>query len=91
MRFSKQMSNAAPGHWSSAWGNSRPQIIGQPHYESDSRTCVLKVKLEPGKTYAWWLNSEKFHNFTDQYGHASSSAYLLIFQTKNQIRKEPNK
>ena len=55
--------------------------MGEPRYEPDHRTCVLQVKLAPGRTYAWWLNSEKFRNFMDQ---ASRPAvpYLLIFQTK---------
>jgi hypothetical protein len=42
---------------------------------------VLQAKLEPGRTYAWWLNSEKFRNFTDRGGRAAVP-YLLIFQTK---------
>ena len=46
----------------------------------DKRTCVVKVKLEPGKTYAIWLNSEKFHNFKDADGRPAVP-YLLVFQT----------
>jgi hypothetical protein len=42
---------------------------------------VLKVKLEPGKTYAYWLNSGNFHNFKDRERHAAVP-YLLVFQTK---------
>jgi hypothetical protein len=67
--------------WSTAWENSTPEFIGQPHYESDSKTCVAKVKLEPNKTYAFWLNSENFHNFKDADGRPAVP-YLLIFQTK---------
>ena len=56
---------------------------GKPiHYEKDRRTCVLKVKLEPGKTYAIWLNSDKFTNFKDADGRPAVP-YLLVFQTKN--------
>ncbi len=40
----------------------------------------MKVKLEAGKTYAWWLNSEQFHNFKDKEGNPAVP-YLLIFQT----------
>jgi hypothetical protein len=41
----------------------------------------MKVRLEPGRTYAWWLNSDKFKNFTDLAGRPAVP-YLLIFQTK---------
>ena len=80
VRFSKEMADGS-WSWSTAWENSAPEIIGQPHYESDGRTCVAKVKLEPGRTYAWWLNSDKFKNFTDLAGRPVVP-YLLIFQTK---------
>jgi serine/threonine protein kinase/cytochrome c-type biogenesis protein CcmH/NrfG len=80
VRFSKEMADGS-WSWSTAWENSAPEIIGQPHYESDGRTCVAKVKLEPGRTYAWWLNSNKFKNFTDLAGRPAVP-YLLIFQTK---------
>ena len=80
VRFSKKMADGS-WSWSTAWENSAPDIIGQPHYESIGRTCVAKVKLEPGRTYAWWLNSDKFKNFTDPAGRPAVP-YLLIFQTK---------
>ena len=80
VRFSKSMT-AGSWSWSAAWENSSPELIGQPHYESDSRTCVVKAKLEPGRTYALWLNTEKFQNFTDKAGQPAVP-YLLIFQTK---------
>ena len=62
--FSKDMADQS-WSWTSAWENSTPEFIGKPHYESDHRTCVVKVKLEAGKTYGWWLNSSKFHGFRD--------------------------
>ncbi|MGO9479802.1 MAG: protein kinase domain-containing protein [Limisphaerales bacterium] len=80
VRFSKEMADGG-WSWSTAWENSTPETVGQIHYETDQRTCVLKAKLEPGRTYAWWLNSEKFKNFTDQAGRPAVP-YLLIFQTK---------
>ena len=42
---------------------------------------MLPVKLQPGRTYAIWLNSENFGNFKDTAGHAAVP-YLLIFKTK---------
>ena len=80
VRFSKDMADGS-WSWSTAWENSTPQSIGSPHYLADGRTCVMKVRLEPGKTYAWWLNSEKFKNFTDKAG-LPAVPYLLVFQTK---------
>jgi tetratricopeptide (TPR) repeat protein len=80
VRFSKEMTDGG-WSWSTAWENSVPESIGDPHYEAGHRTCVLKAKLEPGRTYAWWLNSGKFHGFTDLSGRPAVP-YLLIFQTK---------
>ena len=80
VRFSKPMTDGS-WSWSTAWENSTPESIGDPHFLADERTCVMKVRLEPGRTYAWWLNSDKFKNFSDQAGQPAVP-YLLIFQTK---------
>ena len=79
VRFSKDMADGT-WSWSTAWLNSTPDIIAGPKYAPDRRTCTITVKLEAGKTYAYWLNSENFHNFQDQAGHPAIP-YLLIFQT----------
>jgi len=78
--FSKTMTDRS-WSWSEAWQGSAPEIIDQPHYEADGRTCVIKVKLEPGRTYGWWLNSQKFQGFRDA-GNRPAVPYLLTFQTK---------
>jgi hypothetical protein len=80
VRFSKPMADGS-WSWSTAWGNSTPELVGPPHYLADQRTCVMQVRLEPGKTYAWWLNSEQFKNFKDRVGQPAVP-YLLTFQTK---------
>ena len=80
--FSKEMADNS-WSWSSAWQGSTPETRGKPGYEADRKTCVLQVKLEPNKTYAYWLNSEKFKNFKDQQGHPAVP-YLLVFQTTDQ-------
>lgn len=79
--FSKPMADNS-WSWATAWKDSTPEGIGKPRYEADRKTCVLKVKLEPGKTYGYWLNSQKFTGFKDTQGH-SAVPYLLVFQTKN--------
>jgi serine/threonine protein kinase len=78
--FSKDMADES-WSWCTAWDDSMPEIIEQAHYLADHRTCVVKAKLEPGRTYATWLNSENFENFRDVDG-TPSLPYLLIFETK---------
>ena len=80
VRFSKPMADKS-WSWSTAWEDSNPDITGDPHYLADHRTCVLPVKLAPGTTYGFWLNSEKFRNFTDRDGRPAVP-YLLVFKTK---------
>ena len=80
--FSKEMTDES-WSWVQLGDDTFPKPAGDKpiHYEKDKRTCVFHVKLEPGKTYAIWLNSEKFGNFKDADGH-SAVPYLLVFQTK---------
>ena len=78
--FSKPMADQS-WSWSSAWKDSIPELIGKPRYDADQKTCVLKARLEPNRTYGYWINSEKFHGFKDQQGHPAVP-YLLVFRTK---------
>jgi hypothetical protein len=77
--YSKAMMDGS-WSWSTASKESFPTMNGQPKYLEDKRTCVLPVKLEPGKTYAIWLNSSKFKNFKDADGRPAVP-YLLVFKT----------
>jgi hypothetical protein len=79
--FSKDMADQS-WSWSNAWENSAPESVGKPHYEADHRTCVMKVKLEPGKTYGWWINSQKLHGFQDSLNHPAIP-YLFTFKTSD--------
>jgi hypothetical protein len=78
--FSKQMQG---GTWS--WcvlsKESYPGTSEAPKYLEDKRTCVLPVKLQPAKTYAVWINSEKFYDFKDTKGQPAVP-YLLVFRTR---------
>ena len=78
--FSKDMMD---GGWSFTQisSDSFPEVVGQPEYLADKRTCVLTVNLKPKQTYVLWLNSQKFKNFKDASGN-SAVPYLLVFQTK---------
>lgn len=78
--FSKEMADGS-WSWSDAWKGSSPEVVAKPHYEADGRTCVVKVKLEPGKTYGYWINSQNFKNFKDRQGRPAVP-YLFVFQTK---------
>jgi len=71
------------GGWSwTKWSeDSFPQLAGQAKYLDDERTCVLPVRLQPGRVYAIWINSGQHQNFKDQNGQ-SAVPYLLIFQTR---------
>ncbi len=77
--FSKKMTDRS-WSWSSAWEKSDAEVVGKPKYDADGKTCILKVKLEPGRTYGYWLNSQKFKNFKDTSGQPAVP-YLLVFKT----------
>ena len=79
--FSKEMTDNS-WSWSTVWMDSAPEMIGKPKYEADRRTCVVKVKLEPGKTYGYWINSQNFHGFRDKQNHPAIP-YLFAFKTKD--------
>jgi len=77
--FSKKMTDKS---WSWPSGNKYavPKSNGAIHFEPGGRTCVMPVKLEPGKTYVIGVNSERFRNFKDADGHPALP-YLLVFRT----------
>jgi hypothetical protein len=81
VRFSKPMTDGS-WSWATAWEDSGPDFLERPHYNSNRRTCIVKVTLEPGKTYGWWLNSDRFKHFCDRAGQPAVP-YLLIFHTKS--------
>jgi len=86
--FSKEMADGS-WSWSTAWKDSTPESTDKPRYEADGKTCVMKVKLEPGKTYAYWLNSQNFHNFRDQQGHPAVPYLLVFHSTPNSANSGP--
>jgi len=58
-----------------------PPSAGQIHYLGDQRTCVIPVKLEPGKTYVVWFNRGQFNSFRDKENNPAVP-YQLAFATK---------
>jgi hypothetical protein len=67
--------------WSQVSDESYPETTGDARYEADHKTCVLPVKLYPGKTYTIWLNSAKFGGFQDVTGR-KAVPYVLRFRTR---------
>lgn len=59
---------------------SFPETSGQIYYRPDQRTCVIPVKLQPGRTYALWFNRGQFNSFRDTENNPSVP-YLLVFET----------
>lgn len=82
--FSKEMMDKSWA-WVQIAPENFPQIIGEPRYLKDNKTCILTVRLEPGKTYIIWLNTQRFTNFKDTDGRPAQP-YLLMFETGNGIK-----
>jgi RNA polymerase sigma-70 factor (ECF subfamily) len=79
--FSKDMLTKEMWSWCSQSPETFPEIDKTKiRYLEDRRTCVLPVKLEPGKTYVIWINTQKYNYFKDT-NKNSAIPYLLVFQT----------
>lgn len=83
VKFSKPMQDGS-WSWSTVAKDSVPHVTDKPRFKDD-RTCVLPVKLEPGRTYGIWLNSNKFKNFKGTDGQPAVP-YLLVFQTAETVQ-----
>ena len=78
--YSKEMRDHAWSWTQRADGENFPESTGAIHYLPDGKTCVMPVKLQPGKKYEIWLNSENYHNFMDREGRPATP-YYFCFQT----------
>jgi hypothetical protein len=58
-----------------------PESGGDIHYLPDKRTCVMPVKLQPGKTYVLWFNRGQYNSFRDT-GNNPAIPYMLVFETR---------
>lgn len=80
VRFNKPMQDGS-WSWCTITPNTFPETTGSPRYLDDGQTCVLPVKLEPGRSYGIWINTaERFLNFQDRSGRPAVP-YLLVFET----------
>lgn len=66
--------------WVTTDNATPPLITGVPRFHYRSTTCILPVRLQPGRTYSLWINHEKIQGFQDTAG-VPALPYLLIFKT----------
>jgi RNA polymerase sigma-70 factor (ECF subfamily) len=71
--------------WVRSSSNDFPETTGEVHYLDDLKTCVMPVRLEPGKTYCVWFNNSTYQNFKDADGRPAVP-YLLNFTTSESKR-----
>jgi len=69
--------------WSYEDKDTFPEVAGDPRYADDGTTCVLPVKLQPGKRYVIWINTARFKNFKDRSG-TPAEPYKLTFMTRQE-------
>jgi hypothetical protein len=42
--------------------------MSEPRYDAERRTFTIGIRLEPGREYAVWLNTERFQGFRSEAG-----------------------
>jgi RNA polymerase sigma-70 factor (ECF subfamily) len=78
--FNKAMADRS-WSWVQVSKEAFPETAGEIRYLDDMKTCVMPVKLEPGKKYVVWFNTAKFQNFKDVDGRPAEPC-LLTFTTR---------
>jgi RNA polymerase sigma-70 factor (ECF subfamily) len=78
--FSKPMMDQS-WSWTHGDDDSYPERTGPIRYEPDQRTCVMPVKLEPGKTYLIGINGGHFNNFKAKDGEPALQM-TIAFRTR---------
>ena len=69
--------------WSYEERSTFPEVVGDPRYTDDGATCVLPVKLQPGKQYVIWINTSRLKNFKDRNG-TPAEPYKFTFMTRKE-------
>ena len=75
--FSKPMADRS-WSWVRISKDSFPESAGEVHYLDDGKTCVMPVKLVPGKKYIVWFNSANYHNFKDREGRPARAILVDV-------------
>jgi hypothetical protein len=65
VRFDREMQDGAA--WTDPEGKL-PELTGKPHWDDDKITCVLPVKLLPGREYVLSLNDAWYIDFASSAG-----------------------
>jgi Big-like domain-containing protein len=79
--FNKDMMTNQMWSWCMQTPETFPEFDKNGIRYTNKRTCVMPVKLQPGRTYVIWINSQKFKSFKDTENN-SAVPYLLVFETK---------
>jgi len=78
--FDREMTDKS---WSwTGGGETYPKITGDISYDAGRKTCMLPVKLEPGKVYWIGGNSPSHKNFRSTDG-IPTRWYVILFATKS--------
>ena len=83
--FSKEMLDKS-WSWSTASKNTFPKVAGEIHYLEDRRTCVLPVKLEPGRDLC---HLDQFRPLRQLQGSGSSRGCAVPAGLQNEIMRRP--
>ncbi|MBL9121234.1 MAG: DUF4932 domain-containing protein [Phycisphaerae bacterium] len=76
LRFDRPMSTKS---WSFVGSKDDvPEMVGAPAWSADATTLTATVKLVPGRTYHFWLNSERFNGFRAANGAPLSSVEVTF-------------
>ncbi len=79
VKFDRPMTD---GSWSWCYEDrGKFPAVGTPRYVEGATKCVLPVKLEAGKEYVIWVNTQNSKNFKDRDGRPSVP-YRFAFRTK---------
>ncbi|MCY2990025.1 MAG: DUF4932 domain-containing protein [Planctomycetota bacterium] len=77
--FDRPMKDKA---WSLVGGGPEmPEVIGEPAYDAARTTWTIPVRLKPGHSYRFMLNSDRFRAFQSEDG-ASLEPVTVRFQTQ---------
>lgn len=68
--------------WAYTYIEKFPQKTGEPYFTDNFTKSVLHVKLEPGKEYEIWINSESLAYFKDKNGN-SAIPFRWTFKTRD--------
>ncbi|MHC4467567.1 MAG: right-handed parallel beta-helix repeat-containing protein, partial [Planctomycetota bacterium] len=70
------------GSWSwTGGGDTYPETTGQIRYDRNKTTCILPVRLAPGRVYWVGINSPSYKNFKNL-ANVPAQRYVILFSTE---------